>query len=72
MLEWQRENLNLLTGDRPIALVLVRPRCGETEWALSFGRPINMTAEWNIDILVEDATDLVVTDAGIRRFSGLA
>ncbi|KAK1977456.1 hypothetical protein LZ30DRAFT_731653 [Colletotrichum cereale] len=44
-------------------LILIGPaRCGKTEWALGFGKPIQMTNKSRFDYLVDDCTHLVLND----------
>lgn len=43
MLEWERDNIDNSGSKHSNVLVIVGPpRCGKTEWAMSFGRPIEM------------------------------
>ncbi|PON28884.1 hypothetical protein TGAM01_v201992 [Trichoderma gamsii] len=64
MLKWKRDNIDNLGSKRPKVLVIVGPpRCGKTEWAMSFGRPIQMMGRWNLDeMFKKDYTHLVLDD----------
>ncbi|KJZ68833.1 hypothetical protein HIM_11773 [Hirsutella minnesotensis 3608] len=68
--KWKRDNFPVSRGGRPQCLVLIGPpRCGKTEWALSFGRPAQMTGHWNFDELQKpDFTHVVLNDIVLRGF----
>lgn len=64
MLKWKSDCMDNPGGKHPHVLVIVGPpRCGKTEWAMSFGRPIEMGPRWNLDVLLKkDYTHLVLND----------
>lgn len=70
MLKWRKDNFPVVSGGRPQLLIVQGPpRCGKTEWALSFGRPVQMTGSWNMDeLLRRDFTHVVLNDIHLKTF----
>ncbi|WQF90186.1 Putative geminivirus AL1 replication-associated protein, CLV type [Colletotrichum destructivum] len=69
LLQWRKENFGIGRVGRPISLILIGPpRCGKTQWALSFGRPVEMSNMFCFDALTEDCTHLVVNDMVVKNF----
>lgn len=60
--KWKKDNFDELGGGHPTALVLIGPsRYGKTEWAMSFGRPVDMTGWWDVkQVLKTDYTHVVL------------
>lgn len=71
LLKWKRDNIDNCNGRRPRSLVIIgRPHTGKTEWAMSFGRPIEMTGKWNLsEMLKTDYTHLVLNDIDFASFA---
>ncbi|CCF45546.1 hypothetical protein CH063_14594 [Colletotrichum higginsianum] len=69
LLQWRKENFDIGRVGKPISLILIGPpRCGKTQWALSFGRPAEMSNRFCFDALTEDCTHLVVNDFVVKHF----
>ncbi|KAF6781256.1 hypothetical protein CSOJ01_16095 [Colletotrichum sojae] len=69
IVQWRKEMFSPGRQGRPVSLILVGPpRCGKTEWALSFGRPAQMTNRWCMDALTDDCTHLVLNDINAKEF----
>lgn len=70
VLQWRSRNFPVEGGGRPQLLVLEGwPRSGKTEWALSFGRPVQMTGGWNMDEVTRRGfTHIVLNDINLKTF----
>lgn len=70
MKKWYNDNFVRGRSGRATVLVIVGPsHYGKTEWAMSFGRPIEMTRRWNSDELSKtDYTHLVLNDIDSKAF----
>ncbi|KAK1674638.1 hypothetical protein BDP55DRAFT_729646 [Colletotrichum godetiae] len=69
LLQWKAANFDRDAGGRPVALIIRGPaRCGKTEWAMSFGKPAEMTHSWCVDALSNDCTHLVLNDIDVKGF----
>ncbi|KAI6359563.1 hypothetical protein MCOR25_007013 [Pyricularia grisea] len=69
--QWQH-NITANEG-RPSVLLLVGSyKTGKTEWAKSFGRPVEMTQKFDPNAFANDSTHLVMNDIvwGVRAYSG--
>ncbi|WQF77002.1 Putative geminivirus AL1 replication-associated protein, central [Colletotrichum destructivum] len=52
LLEWRKEISGSAREGRPVSHILIGPpRCGKTQWALSFGRPAEMSNRFCFDAL---------------------
>ncbi|GAB1194097.1 hypothetical protein APSETT444_003338 [Aspergillus pseudonomiae] len=69
MEKWKWENIDNPMKGRPTALVLVgNGKTGKTSWAKSFGRPMEMTKEWNMKAYGKGYSHIVVNNAGVKEF----
>lgn len=68
--QWRQRNFSDRAGKRPTSLVIIGPpKCGKTEWALSFGKPAMMNGGWDVDqIRKPDITHLVLNDIHLKGF----
>jgi len=67
---WKEENVDDLSkrGRKCLLILIGRSKTGKTEWARSFGEPIDMTRKWNIDQYRSGATHIVVNDVNPLKF----
>ena len=69
LVKWKEENVDSRPSGRCRPLVLVGgAMLGKTEWARSFGKPIDMTKRWNMSAVCVGATHVVVNDVDVRMF----
>lgn len=68
--QWERRNFSARRTGRPTLLVVEGlPRCGKTEWALSFGKPARMDGGWDMSqLLIPGITHLVLNDVKLDAF----
>lgn len=67
--EWTRKNIDERQPGRGNCLLLIgAPRTGKTQWALSFGKPMEMEKKWNMRSFRLGATHIVVSDCDVRNF----
>ena len=71
MQRWYDDNFGSESKGQPTCLVLVGvPRAGKSEWTRSWGRPVGMSAEWNVkELLRSGATHLVLDDINWKTFA---
>jgi len=67
--EWKTNNIDNRILGRPNSLLIIgAPKSGKTQWALSFGKPMEMSRKWNMKNYRADSTHLVVNDVPVKGF----
>ena len=69
MEDWKRMNIDCALGGRKKSLLVIGgTRLGKSEWAKSFGKPIDMEGGWSMKEYFEGATHCVVDDCRLGKF----